>query len=48
MHIEMVNALLDQGTDAHADTNLPDVLSQQHKKQLEKHFKTIAKVASCV
>ena len=48
MRIKMVNALLHQRTDAHADTHLPDALSQQHKKQLKKHFETIAKVASCV
>ena len=32
MHIEMVNALLDQGNDALEDTNLPDALSM-HRGQ---------------
>ena len=48
MHIEMVNALLDQGNDAHEDTNLPDTLSREHKKQLKNHFEAITKVPSCV
>ena len=48
MHIEMVIALLNQGNDAHENTNLPDALSREHKKQLKKHFEAITKVPSCV